>query len=195
MSDERPMNDDIPHEPDRDPVEGVVPTEDPQTIGRQPELVQHNQTNMFAFCSRCGQSREGLSENSPCQSCDALPNDPKCTFCGYTLTGLNVNEKCPECGKPIWDSNISLPTSGYSITSMVLGIVGIISCMIYGIPSLIFGSLALIFSHLGRKQMRNGERAGATNGFCITGFWTGIAGIVIGAIYACFIVYFIMNHI
>lgn len=173
MSDERPVDDNIPRDPDR------------ESVAREPEAAQPEmkleRVNPHAFCSRCGESRDGLSETTPCTKCHAAPTDPRCTFCGYILTGLSVNEKCPECGKPIWDSNISPPTSGLSIASMVLGIVSIMSCMAYGLPALITGPLAIIFGEISIRQFKRGERAGSTRGFSLTGRICGWIGFTIGA--------------
>ena len=148
MSDERPITDDIPREPD--------------------------------------------AEEQP-QPQKPTPADPQCTFCGYVLTGLNVNEKCPECGKPIWDSNIQPPTSGLSIASMVLGIVSLLGCSMYGIPSLILGPLAIIFGEISNRQLKRGERAGNTRGFSITGRICGWISFAAGATFLGVIVWFIIQ--
>lgn len=133
-------------------------------------------------------------EQSPQPQAPAVAyRDPLCTFCGYSLLGLRVEEHCPECGKPIWDSNIQPKTSGFSITSMVLGIVGIASCMAYGVPGIILGALAIIFAHMSFKQIQAGERAGSTRGFARTGMICGIVSLTLGLLYATVIVIFIMN--
>lgn len=158
MDDERPVDEHIPRDPDRD---------DAQESGSP--FMKLDRIDPHAFCGRCGHSRDGLAISTPCLKCGALPNDPKCTFCGYILTGLSVNEKCPECGKPIWDSNINPPTSGLSIASMVLGIVSLLSCVMYGLPGIVLGPLAIIFGEISICQYKRGERAGSTRGFSMTG--------------------------
>ncbi len=118
--------------------------------------------------------------------------DPLCTFCGYSLLGLRVEEHCPECGKPIWDSNIQPPTSGLSIASMVLGIVSLVSCLMYGIPALILGPLAIIFGEIANRQFKRGERAGNTKGFALTGRICGWAGLAAGLTFTGIIVWMIV---
>lgn len=105
-------------------------------------------------------------------------NVPLCTFCGYELTGMDVGGNCPECGKPIWESNIQPPTSGLSIASMVCGIVGLMGCILYGVPTLVLGPLAVIFGEIAARQYKRGFRGGATKGFAMTGRICGWIGIV-----------------
>lgn len=184
MSDERPIDEHIPRDPDRS-----------SDVEREPINIDAaiEPKQQYPFCGNCGQQRIGLGDADACPSCNARPKDPACSFCGYTLSGLSVNDVCPECGKPIWDSNRGLPTSGFAITSMVLGIVSIVSCTLYGFPSVILGPLALVFCHMGKKQLRNGERAGATMGFCTAGFWTGLVGCLFGLAFIGFFVYIILQ--
>jgi hypothetical protein len=171
MSEERPVDDHIPRDPDRD-----------DEIGPEAEYAVAG--------SDVDRGELHAQERAPAAVVRSA--DPRCSFCGYVLSGLSVNQNCPECGKPIWDSNAQLPTSGFAITSMVLGIISVISCVMYGLPSLVLGPLALVFCHMGRNQLRDGVRAGATRGFCNAGFWTGLVGTVLGAVYIGFVVVVIM---
>tara|TARA_A100000171_G_C2134665_1_gene149330 strand:- start:2841 stop:3407 length:567 start_codon:yes stop_codon:yes gene_type:complete len=185
MSDERPVDEHIPRDPDRD---------DSHNSGESEAAgIQLERSAPHAFCGRCGHSRDGLEISTPCLKCGALPNDPKCTFCGYILTGLSVNEKCPECGKPIWDSNINPPTSGLSIASMVLGIVSLISCVMYGLPGIVLGPLAIIFGELSIRQFKRGERAGSTRGFSMTGRICGWISFSVSLTVIGIIVWFMMT--
>jgi hypothetical protein len=147
------------------------------------------------FCAHCGVERLGLTDADPCAQCDSRPQDPECAYCGYILHGLNAHDRCPECGQLIWDTENAPPTSGYAITSLVLGIVSIASCMSYGFPAIILGPLALIYAHLGRMQLREGKRAGATRSLCKSGFWTGLVGTIIGVIYVAIIAFVIIQGI
>ncbi|MCR9075495.1 MAG: DUF4190 domain-containing protein [bacterium] len=176
MNDDRPADHPIDEHIPRDPDRG-------DEIGSGAETVFEGS----------GADLVGAGGDEPVAADVARPPDPRCSFCGYVLSGLSVNQNCPECGKPIWDSNSQLPTSGFAITSMVLGIVSVVSCVLYGLPSLVLGPLALVFSHLGKNQLRDGVRAGATRGFCIAGFWTGIGGITLGAVYVGFFVVIILS--
>jgi hypothetical protein len=65
------------------------------------------------------------------------------------------------------------PSSGISIASMVLGIVGVSVCLCwsFGVPSI----LAIIFGHVGAKETRDGGKSG--HGFAVAGLVTGYIGV------------------
>ncbi len=77
-----------------------------------------------------------------------------CVQCGYNLTGVAIGSKCPECGRTVAPSfhSQTLPTSGKAVASMVLGICSIFGCGLYGLPSIVCGPLAIIFSVLAKKS-------------------------------------------
>lgn len=154
--------------------------------------VERQSVRKNAVCFACGYERFDLEAYEPCPACGKNPNMPRCTFCGYELVGLMVTENCPECGKPVWDSNVQPPTSGLSIASMVLGIVSLVSCMLYGIPSLVLGPLAIIFGEIAVRQQRKGMRGGNTRGFALTGRICGWIGFAAGLIFAAIIVWVVI---
>lgn len=104
---------------------------------------------------------------------------PRCLRCGYALVGLDVGGRCPECGEAVWNSNRVLPTSGMSIASMVCGIVGLVGCVLYGLPTLLLGPLAVIFGEIGARQLKRGECGGNTYGFAMAGRICGLIGTVL----------------
>lgn len=106
-----------------------------------------------------------------------VQNEFRCVSCGYVLRGVDVDGHCPECGTPVRVSfSTGLPASGAAIAGMVLGIISVIGCMGYGIPSLICGPLAIYFSRVGQKQVREGSAARSSGGMATAGLVTGIIG-------------------
>ncbi|MDT9683821.1 DUF4190 domain-containing protein [Streptomyces sp. TRM76323] len=71
------------------------------------------------------------------------------------------------------------PANGLGIASMVIGIVSLVTCFLYGL-GVVLGILALVFGIIGRKRVQRGE---ANNGGMATaGIVTGAVGIVLGAV-------------
>ena len=75
---------------------------------------------------------------------------------------------------------IGLPTSGYSVASLVLGIASIVTCMFYGLPSLICGPLALIFSNSAAKDIKAGTVNPSSAGMAKAGKICGLIGLFLG---------------
>jgi hypothetical protein len=109
----------------------------------------------------------------------------KCTACGYDLTGVTLGTACPECGMLVtasYQASVSRKSCGQAIASMVLGIVSIMLCMCYGIPSLICGPLAIIFWYCCKDAIAAGEFAPASRGMATAGLVCGMIGTVLGLI-------------
>ncbi|URM89438.1 DUF4190 domain-containing protein [Streptomyces sp. MRC013] len=71
------------------------------------------------------------------------------------------------------------PVNGLGVASMVIGIVSIVTCFLYGL-GIVLGILALVFGIIGRKRVQRGE---ADNGGMATaGIVTGAVGIVLGVL-------------
>ena len=115
-----------------------------------------------------------------------LPTSIQCPNCGYNLTGVQLGSACPECNLIIGRGALggpTLPTSGYAVASLVLGICSItIGCGTYGVLSIICGPLALIFSRKATLQIREGGMSGSSNGLKTAGFVTGLIGTIVGAL-------------
>jgi len=133
----------------------------------------------------------GVSAQDPAMASSAVqPTLVFCVACGYNLTGVAIGSTCPECGRTVAASfhGQLLPTSGKAIASLVLGIVSIVGCIMYGIPSLICGPLAIIFSRLARRQINQGEAGGASASMATAGMICGIIGLVMVLAFAALIV-------
>jgi len=75
---------------------------------------------------------------------------------------------------------VALPTSGYSVASLVLGIASIVTCMFYGLTSLICGPLALVFSSLAAKDIKAGTVNPSSAGMAKAGKICGLIGLFLG---------------
>ena len=101
-----------------------------------------------------------------------------CPRCGFNLTGLTVGQRCPECGGVIGGNELRgaagpRATSGLAIASLVLGIVGVVGCFAWGLPTLICAPLAVVFGHVSRSQIRRSGGALEGSGFAIWGLTLG----------------------
>jgi hypothetical protein len=66
---------------------------------------------------------------------------------------------------------VKAPTSSMAVTSMVLGIVGVLlGCCTFGVPSI----LAIILGHIGLKETSSGGKDG--HGMAVTGLILGYIG-------------------
>lgn len=111
---------------------------------------------------------------------------PRCHTCGYELTGFNIEGTCPECGHKIWSPDANHPTSGYAITSLVLGCLAIMSCAAFGPLAVVFGLPGVIFGHLSTAQVRRGTHGGATKGLAIAGLVLSYIGLSIAVVILLF---------
>ncbi len=92
-------------------------------------------------------------------------------------------------GAPAYGSDLStLPTSGMAIASLVLGIVSIPTCVLYGVPALICGPLAIIFSGSARKAVNEGRAGGSSLGLATAGKICGIIGLCLGAVFLILVI-------
>jgi len=177
MSHNSPFDEHIDRDPGQSPAESA-----PSLRGRTDPR-----------CGHCGYDRSGIPVDDACPGCSKFQSAPKCTYCGYELFGLQVSDCCPECGKPIWDSNVTPPTSGLAIASLVIGIVSMMSCIIYGVPSIILGPLAIIFGEISIRQYKKGLRAGSTKGFSWAGRICGWISLTVGLVFIGLMIFMIIN--
>jgi hypothetical protein len=75
-------------------------------------------------------------------------------------------------GYPVWPGPGFGPSNGMGLTSMILGIVGIVLFCLWPVTPIV-GGVAVVLGILGRKKARRGE---ATNG------GQALAGIICGAV-------------
>lgn len=115
-----------------------------------------------------------------------------CIACGYALRGQRIEDLCPECGTPIAVSLRNIPTSGSAIAALVLGIISILGCAGYGIPSLITGPLAIYFSYRAKAQVREGRAGQNSVALAKAGFICAIVGLSLGALSLLFLLIFFL---
>lgn len=116
---------------------------------------------------------------APSQSQYGYPAPPAPQYGGYPGYG----------GQPAWGAG---PSNGMGTASMVLGILAVCLFCIYGIPSLILGTLALIFGIIGRKRAARGEADNA--GQALAGLILGSIGIAIGVIIIGGLIWLFATH-
>lgn len=84
------------------------------------------------------------------------------------------------------------PNNGLGIASMVLGIISLVTCWLWGL-GIILGVLALIFGIIGRKRAKRG---GATNNaMAVAGITTGAIGIALGVLFLTLMIVAIVKDI
>ncbi len=76
-----------------------------------------------------------------------------------------------------------LPSAGKATASLVLGIISIPTCILYGLPALVCGTLAVIFHKQTMEQINTGQRNPNSAGMAKAGMICGYVGIGLGALY------------
>ena len=117
------------------------------------------------------------SSSHPPSAAPPVSPEATCMRCGYSLRGLTMDKHCPECGTPIWGSVQPHQTSGLGIAAMVLGIVSIPSCILYGIPSMICGILAIVFARQAERQVERSQASVSSLGMIKAGRICGWVGV------------------
>lgn len=107
-----------------------------------------------------------------------------CVRCGYDIIGAQVGSPCPECGHVIGSAVAHGGSNGPAVASLVLGIIALPSCILYGVPSLILGTLAIVFHTSARRKVLRGEADPSTLGIAKAGQICGIVALTLGAIFA-----------
>ncbi len=72
------------------------------------------------------------------------------------------------------------PTSGYAITSLVLGCLAIMPCVEFGPLAVLFALPGVTFGHTSTAQVRLGTHGGATRGLAIVGLILSYIGLSLG---------------
>jgi len=117
-----------------------------------------------------------------------------CAYCGYNLAGVTLGQACPECGNVM--SNHPSQTnlgSGTAVTSLVLGIVSIVGCMLYGVLSVTCGPLAIYFGMKAHRLIREGKTNPNSRGMATAGKICGIIGTCIGGLYFLFMIVLVVG--
>lgn len=108
-----------------------------------------------------------------------------CPNCQYNLTGATIGMACPECGVIVGSGLLganAMPTSGKAVASLVLGIIGLVGCCMWGLSGVICGGLAMIFSRGVRAQVLRGEVNPSSLGMATAGFVCGLIGFIMGGL-------------
>ncbi|MEM7626663.1 MAG: DUF4190 domain-containing protein [Planctomycetota bacterium] len=134
---------------------------------------------------------------SPRAGAGLQPQAIMCPNCYQNLTGATIGSACPECGLVVGagvaGSLANRPTSGYAVASLVLGIVSIVGCMLYGIPALICGPLAIIFARQAKKQVLRNEVSASSQSMATAGLVCGLIGTGLAALgWGIFFLFIIM---
>jgi len=82
---------------------------------------------------------------------------------------------------------VSPPNNPLALTSMILGIVGVVLAFFYGIGA-IPAIVAVILGHIGMGQIKNSAGTQGGNGMALAGLITGYIGIGIAVLYVVIIV-------
>jgi hypothetical protein len=101
-----------------------------------------------------------------------------CSHCGVQLEGLRIGEPCPNCRQLVGSAGTLAPKSnGLAIASMVLGICSFVGCMMYGVPGIVCGILAIVFARKVRRGVASGEMSESSLGMATAGRVCGITGL------------------
>lgn len=100
-----------------------------------------------------------------------------CSKCG--VENKNSNKYCYNCGNKL-DIKRSVTKSGYKETSLVLGIICLISSLFFSIIGFIPGIIGLVYSNKYKKESGNYG----------TGFVLSIIGMIIGIIEVILLILF-----
>ena len=114
----------------------------------------------------------------------------RCVRCGFDLRGHRIDAECPECGTPVAVSCSAPAASGHAIASMVLGIVSIITCMAYGLPTLVCGILALVFASSAKTNILKGKASASSLGMAKAGFICGVIGLATVVVWIAIVLFF-----
>ena len=101
-----------------------------------------------------------------------------CTWCGCQLDGLRIGEPCPSCRKPVGSAQIGgNKANGRAIAALVLGICSFVGCMMYALPGIACGILAIVFGNQVRRGVESGEMHASSLGMANAGRTCGIVGL------------------
>jgi hypothetical protein len=84
-----------------------------------------------------------------------------------------------------------------SIISLVLGLLSVVWFVVYGLPSVILGFLAMRFAKAARRQVHRGEASPDSLRFARVGWVLGLIGLVLGILVVmtwCYFIFDMYNH-
>lgn len=110
----------------------------------------------------------------------------RCASCGYDLRGVAIGSACPECGTPVAQVGTPQLSSGKAVASLVLGIVSLVTCFMYGVPGIICGIIAVVFARKAEIAIQMGHAPVNSQGMARAGRICGWIGIGLGSAYFLF---------
>ena len=110
-------------------------------------------------------------------------NARHCRNCGFPFGSAGGNF-CSSCGCPIGAIPYNAPMSGYAVASLIMGIMSVLSCLFYGLPTLVFGPLAIMFAGKAKAQVEARQSSPSSLALATAGRVMGIVGL---AIFAAFV--------
>ncbi|MCC6906445.1 MAG: DUF4190 domain-containing protein [Phycisphaerales bacterium] len=113
------------------------------------------------------------------------PSGYACIECGYDLSGTAIGGQCPECGRAIVDSlrarQSEMPASSMPVTSLILGILGVVACSLCAPAAWYLGAKA-------RRDIREGAVSAAGQGMATAGWILGMIGTALIGVSLLFLV-------
>ena len=100
-----------------------------------------------------------------------------CQSCSVNLAGKIVCQKCLASGNT---PNVQTkPYNPLSIVSIILSVLGLITCCCYGFGGILFGVPAAITGYIARKQLLQSETNQEGLPLANVGFWLGVSEAVL----------------
>lgn len=116
-----------------------------------------------------------------------------CSVCGFDLRGIAIGGACPECGTPIGRAVGPTLPSGGATTSLVCGILSIVSIMFCGFVGLPLGIVAMMSSSKAKRLIQTGQADPSGLGSAKAGSICGLIGVIINSIWVAFMLgYFVL---
>lgn len=85
---------------------------------------------------------------------------------------------------------VARPTNGLAIAAMVTSLIGLATICLYGVPTLILGTLGAILGHVSRRRIRQTGEEG--DGMALTGIIVGWVGTGLALLWLAFILFFFL---
>lgn len=131
--------------------------------------------------------------NAPPRDADPAAGDiVSCINCGYNLVGATIGKPCPECGAPIRLHASTPQKQGLAVATLVLGILSIVGCTMYGLPGVLCGVTALVLGRYAKRAIREGRSPASAMSLTKAGIICGWIGLSLGALYVIATLAFIL---
>jgi hypothetical protein len=88
---------------------------------------------------------------------------------------------------PIYPYPAARPTDGMAIAALVVGLISPFAAMFYGLPGVIFGSVAVFLGLRARSRIKRSGGTLAGGGMALAGWIVGVGAIVVGTLWFLFL--------